>query len=294
MDEFHLTDREFQLFRRLIQAEAGISLGEHKRELVRSRLTRRLRVHGCRSFQEYYDRLTAGEWGEDERVRMLNAITTNKTDFYREKAHFDFLAAKVVPGLKAAAAKTGERRVRIWSAGCSTGEEPYTIAITLRESLGNLLTWDVRILASDIDTDVLDQAARGIYAAERVAEIPERILQSYFRRGTGAHSGLVQVTQEVRRLVTFRRINFLEEPWPIRVVFDCIFCRNVMIYFDKATQRRLVERFAGCLKDGGHLFLGHSESLFGMSDQFAFLHNTIHRKLGTGRAAGRPTVEARA
>ena len=294
MEEFRLTDREFQLFRRLIQAEAGIALGEHKRELVRSRLARRLRVHGCRTFQEYYDRLTAGELGEDERVRLLNAITTNKTDFYREKAHFDFLAAKVVPGLKAASAKTGERRIRIWSAGCSTGEEPYTIAITLRESLGNLLTWDLRILASDIDTDVLEQAARGIYPAERVAELPKGILQCYFRRGTGSHSGMVQVEEEVRRLVTFRRINFLEDPWPIRVVFDCIFCRNVMIYFDKATQRRLVERFAGCLKDGGYLFLGHSESLFGTSDQFTFLHNTIHRKSGTGLAAGRQTVEARA
>ncbi|HYL82436.1 MAG TPA: CheR family methyltransferase, partial [Candidatus Acidoferrum sp.] len=130
MEEFRLTEKEFQLFRRLIHSEVGISLTDHKRELLRSRLSRRLRVHGCHSFQEYHDRLMAGELGADERVRMLNAITTNKTDFYREKAHFDFLAAEVVPALKAAAAKTGERRIRIWSAGCSTGEEAYTIAVT--------------------------------------------------------------------------------------------------------------------------------------------------------------------
>ena len=292
MDEFRLTDKEFQLFRGLIHAEVGISLGDHKRELLRSRLSRRLRVHGCSSFQEYHDRLMAGELGADERVRMLNAITTNKTDFYREKPHFDFLAAEVVPTLKAAAAKMGDRRIRIWSAGCSTGEEAYTLAITLRESLGNLLTWDVRILASDIDTDVLEQASRGIYPAERVEEVPTDILHRYFRRGMGAHAGLVQVAEELRRLITFRRINLLEEPWPIRTVFDCIFCRNVMIYFDKPTQGRLVERFAGCLKEGGYLFVGHSESLYGISDQYVFLHNTIHQKTGTGSRMSQQAAEA--
>jgi chemotaxis protein methyltransferase CheR len=292
MEEFHLTEKEFQLFRRLIHAEAGISLGDHKRELLRSRLSRRLRAHGCHSFQEYHDRLMAGELGADEQVRMLNAITTNKTDFYREKPHFDFLAAEVVPGLKAAAAKMGERRIRIWSAGCSTGEEAYTIAITLRESLGTLRTWDVRILASDIDTDVLEQATGGIYPAERAEEIPTCILHSSFRRGTGTQAGQIQIADELRRLVTFRRINLLEEPWPIRTVFDCIFCRNVMIYFDKPTQGRLVERFAGYLKEGGYLFLGHSESLYGISDQYVFLHNTIHQKAGAGNLLSRQAAEA--
>ncbi len=292
MDPYQLTDREFHLFQRLIHTEVGISLSEHKRELVRSRLARRLRVHGCASFQEYYDRLMAGELGEGERVQMLNAITTNKTDFYRERAHFDFLADEFIPAVKAQAARTGERRIRIWSAGCSTGEEPYTIAITLREALGSLLAWDIRILASDVDTDVLARAAQGIYHEERVADIPKASLARHFLRGTGSQAGLVRVTDEVRELVTFRRINLLEDPWPIRATFDCIFCRNVMIYFDKATQRRLVERFAGYLKTAGYLFLGHSESLYGISDQFAFLRNTIHRKLGGQEAAARLAAEA--
>jgi chemotaxis protein methyltransferase CheR len=289
MDDLHLGDREFQLFRKLIHAEVGISLGEHKRELVRSRLSRRIRATGAASFQQYYDRLMAGDLGSDERIRMINAITTNKTDFYRERVHFQFLERQIVPALKARAARTGDRRVRIWSAGCSTGEEPYTIAITLRESLENLLAWDVRILASDIDTDVLAQAAEGIFAEERVQEIPLPILRRFFRRGTGAYAGLVQVAGEVRQLVSFRRINLLEVPWPIRTSFDCIFCRNVIIYFDKPTQRRLMERFADFLQDDGHLFLGHSESLYGISDRFDPLQNTIYRK-----AADRPRGDRQA
>ncbi len=292
MDNLRLTDKEFELFRQLIYREVGISLSDHKRELVRSRFARRLRLHGCKSFQEYYDRLMAGELGAGERVQMLNAITTNKTDFYRERVHFDFLAEEFVPALKAHAARTGDRRIRIWSAGCSSGEEPYTLGITLREAVGNLLAWDIRILASDVDTDVLGRAAEGIYPLERVADIPKPILQRHFLRGTGSQCGLVQVNKEVRALVTFRRINLLEDPWPIHTCFDCVFCRNVMIYFDKPTQRRLVERFAACLKAGGYLFLGHSESLFGISDQFVFLHNTIHRKLGGQEPALRVAAEA--
>jgi chemotaxis protein methyltransferase CheR len=287
MDELHLTFQEFQLFRELIYAEAGISLGDHKRELVRSRLGRRVRARGCRSFGEYYERLLSGDLGDDERVRLVNAITTNKTDFYREAHHFDFLAAEIIPALRARVARTGEYRIRIWSAGCSTGEEPYTIAITLREALPNLMAWDVRILASDIDTDVLEQAAQGIYPAERVAEIPRPILQRHFLRGVGAQAGLVRVRREVQNLVTFRRINLLEKPWRIRTAFDCIFCRNVMIYFDKPTQRHLVERFAAHLKDDGYLFLGHSESLHSLTDQFVPIRNTVHQKVGQGAGESR-------
>jgi len=275
--DLSLTDQEFRLFQQIIHAETGIFLGEHKRELVRSRLSRRVRAHGLTSFQAYYDGLTSGGLGPDERAQMHNAITTNKTDFYREKAHFDFLAGEVLPALKARAARSGERRLRIWSAGCSTGEEPYTIAITLSEALGNLLTWDARILASDLDTDVLARAQAAIYPLERVQDVPEPQITRHFLRGVGAQAGQVQAGKALRDLVTFRRINLLDEPWPIRTRFDCVFCRNVLIYFDKPTQRRLVDRFADVLVEGGYLFLGHSESLYGMSRRFMVLRNTINR-----------------
>src|SRR5574337_671926 len=203
VSEFTISDQEFRLFQDLVKAHTGIALTEHKRNLVCSRLSKRLRGLGLTSFQRYYDYLNA-EAGEAELENFVNAITTNKTDFYRENWHFKFLEQEIVPALKARVARGGERRIRIWSAGCSSGEEPYTIAITLREAIESLLAWDIRILASDIDTEVL--------------------------------------AREVRNLVTFRRINLLEEPWPIRTVFDCIFCRNVIIYFDKPTQHRLMQR----------------------------------------------------
>lgn len=291
--EFTISDQEFRLFQDLVKAHTGIALTEHKRNLVCSRLGKRLRALGLASFQRYYDHLIA-ETGQAELENFVNAITTNKTDFYRENWHFEFLEQEIVPALKARVAQTGERRIRIWSAGCSTGEESYTIAITLREAIESLLTWDIRILASDIDTQVLEKAAQAIYPEERVAEIPQPLLERHFRQGTGGQAGLVQVAQEVRNLVTFRRINLLEEPWPIRTVFDCIFCRNVIIYFDKPTQRRLMERFATYLKDGGYLFLGHSESLYGLSDQFAFLRNTMYQKRSRREQTPPRTAEATA
>jgi len=279
-----LSDREFHLFQQLVRSRTGIALSEHKRSLVASRLGKRLRALGLTSYRTYYEYLTQ-EGGAVELEHFVNTMTTNKTDFYREQAHFEFLKQELIPEWKVRAARTGDRRIRIWSAGCSTGEEPYTIAITLYEGLGSLLTWDVRILASDIDTDVLGRAARGIYPAERATEIPRSILPQFFLRGTGANSGSIRIVRRVQELVTFRCINLLENPWPIRAAFDCIFCRNVVIYFDKPTQSRLMERFAAYLKEGGYLFLGHSESLYGVSEQFRFLRNTIYRKLGEGEAA---------
>jgi chemotaxis protein methyltransferase CheR len=282
--ETEITDPEFHLIQTLVRRHTGIALSEHKRSLVVSRLGRRLRALELSSFRSYCDYLERPE-GAGELENFVNAITTNKTDFYRERVHFDFLAQEVIPALKARAARTGERRIRIWSAGCSTGEEPYTIAITLREGLGSLLGWDARILASDIDTNVLARAAEGVYALDRVADIPGAVLHAQFLRGTGGHAGHVRVRPEVQALVTFRQVNLLEEPWPIRAMFDCIFCRNVIIYFDKPTQARLMQRFALSLKDDGYLFLGHSESLHGVCDRFAFLRNTIYRKAIQERGA---------
>jgi chemotaxis protein methyltransferase CheR len=284
-----LSDQEFQLFQELVKAQTGIALSEHKRSLVASRLAKRLRALGLPSFGSYYDLLTRDDT-DGELEEFINAITTNKTDFYREPAHFDFLRTELIPAWKSRAARTGERRIRIWSAGCSTGEEPYTIALTLCEGLKNLLTWDIRILASDIDTKVLSQAERGIYPADRVAGVPRPILHGQFLRGVGSQAGKVQVSRAVRDLVTFRQINLLEAPWPIRVQFDCIFCRNVMIYFDRPTQQRLIERLAEALRDEGCLFLGHSESLHGITTRVTYARNTIYRKVGEG-GPGRRTAE---
>lgn len=286
--ECAISDQEFQLIQRLVKEQTGIALTEHKRSLVTSRLGKRLRALNLKSFRSYYEYLS-GDSGAEEREQFVNAMTTNKTDFYRERVHFDFLERELIPGLKTRAAQTGERRIRIWSAGCSTGEESYTIALTVCEALGRLLTWDVRILASDIDTHVLAQAEAGLYTEDRVAEIPPALLHRHFLRGTGDQAGLVKVGREIRSLVTFRRINLLEEPWPIHASFDVIFCRNVIIYFDKPTQRRLMHRFADYLKDDGFLFLGHSESLYGVCDRFAFLHNTIYRKIASTASPGRAT-----
>jgi len=277
LSEVTITDQEFRLFQNLIKAHTGIALSEHKRNLVCSRLGKRLRALSLPSFRKYYDYLS-DEAGQTELEHFVNAITTNKTDFYREKAHFDFLEQEMVSAWKARVVRTGKRQIRIWSAGCSSGEEPYTIAITLRNAIENFSAWDVRILASDIDTEVLDRAAQGVYSTERVADIPKPILERYFLRGTGSRAGFVQVAPEIRDLITFRQINLQWDPWPVRTLFDCIFCRNVIIYFDKPTQRRLMERFAAYLKDDAYLFLGHSESLYGMSDEFTLLRNTIYRK----------------
>jgi chemotaxis protein methyltransferase CheR len=280
-----ISDQEFHQIQRLVKESTGIALSEHKRSLVVSRLGKRLRALELDSFRGYTEYLT-GPTGAGEWEQFVNAITTNKTDFYREPVHFEFLAQEVLGGLKARASRGGDRRLRIWSAGCSTGEESYTIAITVRDGLGSLLTWDARILASDIDTNVLELAARGIYAAERVVDVPPAILRRHFLRGAGTQAGLVKVAPETQGLVTFRRINLLETLWPIRTSFDCIFCRNVIIYFDRPTQERLMRQFAELLRDDGYLFLGHSESLHGICEQFEFLRNTIYRKkTSRGRAA---------
>jgi chemotaxis protein methyltransferase CheR len=278
-----ITDREFDLFRRLVHRHAGIALSEHKRQLVQARLAKRLRALGLESFTEYYTLLTEHDPHGEETTRFVNAMTTNKTNFFREPHHFDYLAREWIPAVKDRAVRRGDRSLRIWSAGCSTGEEPYTIAIVLSEGLGSLLGWDLRILASDIDTEVLERAARGTYTLEQVSAIPPDARARHFLRGRGQHDGLVQARPELRAPIAFRRINFLDDPWPIRARFDVVFCRNVLIYFDRPTQRRILERFVGLLKPDGLLFLGHSESIHGLLDGLVHLGNTIYR-IAPGRA----------
>ena len=282
-----ITDAEFQRFRRLVHEQTGIALNDSKRPLLCARLGKRLRRWGYSTFSEYYAHLTERDPRGEELMRMVNAITTNKTEFFREGHHFDILRAQVA-ATAARAGYEGPRTLRMWSAGCSSGEEPYSMAITVLDTLGRARSWDVRILASDIDTDILATAAAGVYAEERVEAVPVELRQRYFVRGRGAQSGFVRVRGEARELVTFRRINLRDDVWPIRTPLDAIFCRNVLIYFDRDLQQCLATRFLELLKPGGLLFLGHSESLVGMRAGLEHVGNTAYRKLPAERAAARP------
>ncbi|MBY0461376.1 MAG: hypothetical protein K2V38_29010, partial [Gemmataceae bacterium] len=231
---------------------------------------KRLRALGLDSVGQYVRLLDGRPAGDPERQEFVNCLTTNKTDFFRESHHFDHLRQTFLPQLRAA----GRKRVRVWSAGCSTGEEPYTLAMVLGDECPG---WDVKILASDIDTDVLAAAERGVYDADRARGVPGDLLRRHFLRGTGANAGKVTVRPELRELIAFRQINFMAPEWPMRTRFDAIFCRNVMIYFDRDTQRRLLTRFADLLEPGGLVFLGHSESLHWLADRFAAVGNTIYQ-----------------
>jgi chemotaxis protein methyltransferase CheR len=274
-----LSDREFQLFRTLIATHSGIAFGPHKRALLQARLGRRLRTLGLATFADYHRLLIEGDPQGEELVRFINAVTTNKTQFYREPHHFAYLAERWAPAVVSRASRGGERAVRIWSAGCSTGEEPYTIAMTLADALPHAGGWSVRILASDIDTDVLKRAAAGIYSIDAAGAIPPAALKRHFLRGTGTTGrGLMRVRPAVQSLVTFRRINLLEASWPVGASFDVIFCRNVLIYFDRPTQQHVLERLAKCLKDDGVLVLGHSEGILGMMNGLRHVGHTIYHK----------------
>lgn len=275
-----IQDDEFETVRQLLHELTGITLGASKRDMVFSRLAKRLRYHGLSSVREYLD-LLDGDPSGAERQEFINALTTNKTDFFREAHHFDYLRNTVIPRCRA----RGSRRLRIWSAGCSTGEEPYTLAMTLREACPTAEGWDLQILASDIDTAVLATAQRGVYDTDRLAGISTELLHKYFLRGTGANAGKVSVRPELRELITFRQLNFMDNPWPIRVQFDAIFCRNVIIYFDREIQRRLLTRFAAQLGPDGLLFLGHSESLHSMADLFTPIGGTVYRPHTTTKPA---------
>ena len=256
---------EFDALRALIHDIAGIALAPAKRTLLESRLQRRLRALGLADFASYIDRLD--EPGTPELVEMINCVTTNKTDFYREPHHFAFLQQQVLPLVQAR--PIGGRRLRIWSAGCSTGEEPYTIALALADALGPALaSWDIKILASDIDTTVLETAATGTYQADRLDAVPAHLREQYFAPSP-TQRGAFDIDDRLRRLIVFRRINFAEPAWPIHTSFDVIFCRNVIIYFDRDTQAVLFERFATLLRKDGHLVIGHSETLSWLTGTFA-------------------------
>jgi chemotaxis protein methyltransferase CheR len=274
--EFPFSRKEFDFLRRIANERTGIVVKEDKFDMFYARLSRRVRRLGLRSFSEYCD-LLQGDDSEEELLELVNAITTNLTAFFRENHHFEYLRNSLIPGLLEQ--NKASRKIRIWSAGCSTGEEPYSLAITLRECLPATGNWDARILATDIDSNVLDKAARGVYPLDRIKGIPKPQLRRWFMRGKGAQDGLVRLKPEVRSLIDFAQLNLMEN-WTIDGPVDVIFCRNVIIYFDRDSKVKLIDRYADNVVDRGHLFIGHSESLFKISDRFDLIGNTIYRKKG--------------
>jgi len=273
--EFLFTDKDFQILCELVNRHTGICLSAGKRELVYSRLTRRLRKLNLKSFASYCKLLLSDASGE-EIVHFTNAVTTNLTSFFRESHHFDFLCKTLLPEL--ISGKTANPKIRIWSAGCSTGEEPYSIAMCMMESLSQLNKTDIRLLATDLDSNVLNTAINGVYAQERLNGIMPHRQKKWFLKGYSSNHGYLQIKPELQNLITFRQLNLMHE-WPMKGPFDAIFCRNVIIYFDKPTQKILIDRFANILSAGGYLFLGHSESLFKVTDRFKLVGQTIYQKL---------------
>jgi chemotaxis protein methyltransferase CheR len=269
-DDASIGEADFRAIAAMLRDQAGIVLNNNKRELVFGRLIRRLRVLGLTDFSAYR-RLLEGPDGAAERGEMVNALTTNLTSFFREPHHFTHLADPVLSGLVRDA---GRRRLRIWSAACSSGEEPYSIAMVLQKALHGKPGWDARILATDIDSNMLDVARLGRYPASRATGIPSDFARVRVRQAEDT----VWMPDDLKALITFNQLNLLE-PWPMRGPFDAIFCRNVVIYFDKDTQRALFDRMADILTPHGTLFIGHSETLFRVSDRFVSLGNTTYRKL---------------
>ena len=275
IQEPHLSLRDFKSFKKLIYDLAGIALADSKEVMVQSRLAKRLRALGLESYSDYWQLLSRGD-RPDEITNFINALTTNKTDFFREKHHFDFLMSTAFPEIQKRAAEGGQKKVRIWCSASSTGEEPYTIAISVREFFGTDPNWDIRILASDIDTEVLRTAAAGVYPIDRFSVVPHQIIKRYFEHDTEAGDSIYRAKSTLRDLITFRQINLQQAEWPINTSFDVIFCRNVMIYFDAQTQSALVDHFSKVLRSDGYLMIGHSESLLSHTDRFRSLGNTVY------------------
>ncbi|GMQ89660.1 MAG: protein-glutamate O-methyltransferase CheR [Gammaproteobacteria bacterium] len=273
--EFTFTDHDFEAVREILYANAGISLNTGNRDLVYGRLARRLRACRFGGFSEYL-RLLDSPGGEQEMVHFLNALTTNLTGFFREPHHFDYLASNMLP--EVADRPADDRQYRIWSAGCSSGEEPYSIAMVARECLPCAGNVDVQILATDLDSSVVERARQGRYSSERIAGLSRPRASKWFRRINGADSCDVQVDTSLRSMIEFKQLNLMHE-WHFKDAFDVIFCRNVMIYFDKPTQRKLFDRYADCLVEGGYLFVGRSESVCATSDRFELAEGrSIYRK----------------
>lgn len=275
MAEYELKDSDFEKISSLVYQKCGINLHGGKKELVSSRLGKRLREGGFRSFSDYYSFATS-DAGADELVRMIDSLSTNLTYFFREESHFAKLSELLPIFWENAAKQRKDPRLLIWCAGCSTGEEPYSVAMTAREALKEHAE-KVKILATDISTKVIGHAEDGVYPSEKVKKIPPALLNKYFQRDSGKSNSQLRVKKEIRDMVRFKLFNLMQPP-PSDVLFDVIFCRNVMIYFDKPTQQKLVGNFFNSLKKGGYFFIGHSESLTSLVHAFKYVEPSVYRK----------------
>jgi len=270
-EDYDFRSEHFKFVQKIVHDRAGIVLSEVKRDMVYGRLVRRLRALKIDTFDEYM-RLIRKD-NSNESVEFINSITTNLTSFFRENHHFEFLKNKAFPEF----VKDNKKRIRIWSAGCSTGEEPYSLAITAANLASKLYGMDVRILATDLDSQVVKTAQEGLYNEDRVQGIPKNIVNKWFNIINDQSGKMVQVVPQLQEYIQFNQLNLMNE-WPMKGKFDVIFCRNVVIYFDKDTQRTLFDRYANYLNPNGYLIVGHSESLHGVTTRFELLGKTIYQK----------------
>lgn len=269
--EFEYTRDDFDFLRKISNKHSGILVPDDKFDMFYSRLSRRVRMHGLANFKEYCSFLKNNY--DSEFTEFINAVTTNLTSFYREQHHFDYLKESVIPELLRKNNTT--KTITCWSAGCSTGEEPYSIAMTLLENVPS--NWNIKILATDLDTNVLQTAASGVYTSDRVDGLPSSTLKRWFKKGSGSNASKVKISKECQQLIQFKQLNLMID-WPMKNNFDFIFCRNVLIYFDRDTKERLAQRYGGLLAIGSHLFIGHSESLNKLDVDFNLIGNTIYKK----------------
>ncbi len=276
LDELTLSEREFRTISDLVYKHCGINLHAGKKELVRARLAKRLRQLRIRSFSEYI-KYAVNDGSGNEFTTLIDALSTNLTSFFRESQHFDYLQKVFYPAMLKRKRANHNFKIRAWSAGCSSGEEPYTIAITLLDTVQGQGRWDVKVLATDISTKVLGKAKVGIYDQQRVAPLTPQQKQKYMKPKKIDRQMSYEVAGPLRDAVVFANLNLMSE-WPVQGPVDFIFCRNVMIYFDKSTQERLVNRFWNLLGSGGILFTGHSESLTGIKHKFKYVQPTIYAK----------------
>ena len=274
--EFIFTDDDFNFLSELAAKTAGINLTTDKRELVYGRVSKRLRILDIDNFKDYCKLLK--KKNSEESLHFINSITTNVTSFFRENHHFEYLANNVIPDIIKSNAGLSTPRLRIWSAGCSTGEEPYSIAMVLRENISDIDNWDVKILATDLDSNVLKTAKQAIYPLDRVEQVSIERKKRWMQMGCGENQDSIKIKEEIRQLVHFKQLN-LTEPWPVQGIFDCIFFRNVAIYFKRPTQTSILNRFADHQQINGKLFVGHSESLIGISQKYQSIGQTIHKKV---------------
>ena len=274
--EFLYTNRDFEFLSQLATSNAGIKMPISKKELIYGRLSKRLRKLGLKSFKEYCQLLEYDENGEFS--RFINSITTNVTHFFREEHHFRYLEEKVLPEIITRKQASGNNRLRIWSAGCSSGEEAYSIAMVVREYITDFIRWNVRILATDLDSEILTLARQGIYPDQKLENIsPERKIR-WLEKIRNNDKTMIEINNHLKSFITFKQLNLIGD-WPMKGPFDVIFCRNVTIYFDRDTRTFLLNRFADILADGGYLFVGHSESLHGITTRFKPVGQTIHKKI---------------